>query len=166
MRNLLHLAIMCILFHGATGLAQERVPKFTDYPARIIPTRRFVKLQLHSTPDTACFRTMLRRVARLGLRFAGHYAVGSWGCGTCLRLGIVDLTTGRTYVTPFEASSRRASLNVQTDSRLLVIDDAEHPPGEYYLWTGRHLLPIYNGKVERQEPERQFLRCSEMARFR
>jgi|SRR6266705_3893716 len=165
MRQLLHLAILCILFQGVSGLAQERTPKFTDYPARVITTRRSVKLQIHSTPDTACFRTMLRRVVRSGLRFAGHYAVGSWGCGTCLRLGIVDLTNGRTYVTPFEASSRKGSINVQRDSRLLIIDDSEHPPGEYYLWTGRHLLAINNGKVERREPEREFLRCSEITRF-
>jgi hypothetical protein len=166
MRYLWHVAIICILSVGAT--AQERAPKFADYPARVLPIRRSVKIQIHSTPDTICFRTMLRNVARKGLLFAGHYAVGSWGCGTCLRLGLVDLITGRSYVTPFEASSQQGSLRVQPDSRLLIIDDAERADRSwYYLWNGRHLLDIHDGrKVARREREREFLRCSEITLFR
>lgn len=108
---------------------------------------------------------MLRKAARHGQRFAGHYAVGYLGCGTCLRLGIVDLITGRAYVTPFEASSAQGIIKVKPDSRLVVIDDAEHDGSWYYLWTGRHLLSIYDGKVARHEREREFKRCSEITRF-
>ena len=156
----------CILFVGAIAFGQERVPKFTDYPARVIQTRRSVKVQIHSTADTACFRTMLRKTAREGQLFAGHYALSYWGCGTCIRVGIVDLINGRAYVTPYEASSAQGVVKVKPDSRLLVIDDAERTNGSwYFLWTGGHLLPIYNGKVERHEPEREFKRCSEITRF-
>jgi hypothetical protein len=166
MRYLWRLSIICIL--GSTGLAQERVPEFSDYPARAIQSSRSVNVQLHSTPDTACFRTMLRKVAREGQLFAGHYAIGSWGCGTCLRVGIVDLITGRAYVTPFEASSAQGIIRVKRNSRLVLIDDAERAdPSWWYFWTGRHLLDIHEGRrVARHEREREFLRCSEMTKFR
>jgi hypothetical protein len=161
-----HLVMACTLLLGAIASAQQRIPRFTDYPARVVRIRRSAKVKIHSTPDTACFRTMLRRTAREGQLFAGHYALGYWGCGTCLRIGIVDLTTGRAYVTPYEASSAQGVVKVKGDSRLVVIDDAESTGGSrYYFWTGRHLLRISNGKVERREPGREFLRCSEITHF-
>ena len=164
MRRLLHFLIPCILLHGANGLAQDRVPKFTDYPARVVQTRRPVKVRLKSTPYTACFRTRLRDTAIGGEPFAGHYVLGYWGCGTRIRVGIVDLLTGRAYVSPFEVSSAQGIYKVRVDSRLLVVDDAEHGGIFYFLWTGRHLLPIPNGRVERQEPEPLFKTCREMSR--
>jgi hypothetical protein len=163
MKYRFYLVMTCILLVGAIASAQERDPRFTDYPARVVQTRRSVKIQIHGTPDTACFRTMLRKTAREGQLFAGHYALGYWGCGTCLRVGIVDLTNGRAYVTPYEASSAQGVVKVKRDSRLLIIDDAERSDGSwYYLWTGQHLLRISNGRVERREPEREFRRCSEI----
>jgi len=157
----------CILICGASTVAQDRAPQFTDYPARVVRARKSAKVQIQSTPDTVCFRTMLRKVSREGQLFAGHYAVGYWGCGTCLRLGIVDLINGRAYVTPFEASSAQGIIKVKANSRLLIIDDAERAdPSWYYLWTGRHLLDIDSGgKVAHREREREFLRCSKKTRF-
>ncbi len=166
MQSLLNRVIACIGLSASIALAQERAPIFTDYPSRVVKIRRSIKIQLHSTPDTVCFRTMLHKAARQGELFAGHYAVGYWGCGTCLRLGIVDLTNGRTYVTPFEASSAQGIIKVQPNSRLLKIDDVEFDRSVYYLWNGRHLLPIYDRKVARRESERTFLRCAEITRFR
>jgi hypothetical protein len=164
MIRLLHFAILCILFHGAKGLAQERIPKFTDHAARVIHTRRSVKIRLHSTPDTACFRTRLRDTVLGGQLFAGHYVLGYWGCGTCIRVGIIDLLTGRAYVSPYMVSSAQGVYKVKPNSRLLVVDDAERDGSFYFLWTGRHLLPINNGQVERREPERMFKTCSEITR--
>ena len=164
MRNLFHLILACILLGGALVSAQERAPKFSDYPARVVRTRRSTRVKIHSTPDTACFRTMLRNTAREGRLFAGRYALGYWGCGTCLRIGVVDLASGRAYLTPYEAASAQGVIRTKPNSRLVVIDDAERGGSLYYLWTGRHLLPIYDGKVERREPEREFKRCSEITR--
>ena len=98
----------CILICSASTVAQDRAPQFTDYPARVVRARRSQRVQIHSTPDTVCFRTMLREVAREGRLFAGQYAVGYWGCGTGLRLGIVDLYP-RAYVIPSKLVPRRAS---------------------------------------------------------
>lgn len=167
MKHHFDLVLACVLLLSTTASAQERVPGFADYPARVVRTRRSVKVRIHSTPDTACFRTMLRKTAREGRLFAGRYAIGYWGCGTCLRIGIVDLTSGRAYVTPFEASSAQGVVKVRRDSRLVVIDDAESAYGSWhYLWNGRRLLRVVNGEVERREPGREFLRCSEATRFR
>jgi hypothetical protein len=145
--------------------AQDRVPKFTEYPARVIRSNRSVKIQVHSTAYTACFRTMLRKTARGGQLFAGHYAIWDWGCGTCLRAGIVDLVTGRAYVSPFEVSTAQGVFNVMANSRLLVVNDPELDRTSYFLWNGRHLLPISDRQVARREPEAEFSTCSEMTRY-
>src|SRR4030095_4545956 len=100
MRTTLILMTICLCAVGAT--AQDRTPQFADYPARVAPTNSPAKVKIYSTPDTSCFRTMLRQTAKTGARFAGHYAIDYWGCGTsCARIGIVDLKTGRAYVSPF-----------------------------------------------------------------
>jgi hypothetical protein len=154
------------------SLAQKRIPKFTDYPAQLIKTRKSVKVKIHSTVDTSCFRTMLRDTVRDGDRFAGHYALSYWGCGTeCARLGIVNLLTGQSYVSPFAVAG--VGIKVRPDSRLLIVNDPDavrsnyggsvplrYEPN-YYLWTGRHLLLIANGKAT-NEPEREFKRCRDM----
>ena len=181
MRYRVPIAIAFILVSGFLTLGQDRSPEFTHYPARVVRTRKSVRVQIHSTPDTSCFRTMLRRTVRRGSTFAGHYALDYWGCGTnCARISIVDLLTGRAYVSPFYvgiAGGDGNPIKVKPESRLVLVNDPEmvtkeygDPPPEehaprYYLWTGRHLLPINNGKVERREPKREFNRCSEIERF-
>jgi len=163
MKPLVNLTIICILLQGAKTLAQERVPKFTDYPARIIHMRRSDKVRIHSTPYTACFRTRLRETAIGGQLFAGHYAFGNWGCGTCVQVGIVDLLAGRAYASPFMVSSPAGVYKLKPNSRLLVVEGDDYGT-LYFLWTGRHLLPISDGRVERREPEPTFRTCAEAAR--
>jgi hypothetical protein len=152
--------------------AQKRVPQFTDYPSQVIRTSSSIHVDIGSTPYTSCFRTMLRATARRGVKFAGHYALSYWGCGTeCAQIGIVDLRTGRSYVSPFWVTG--AGIKTQPDSRLLVVnnpaevakefgDDAAHLPDwyqpEYYVWTGRKLLLIENGKIGRK-PQPDFYSC-------
>ena len=160
MKRLANLAIICILLHDVDALAQERVPRFTDYPARIIPTRRSVKVRIHSTPYTPCFRSRLRDTVIGGQLFAGHYALGNWGCGTCVQVGIVDLLTGRPYASPFMVSSPAGVYKAKSNSRLLVVEGDDNGT-LYFLWTGRHLLPIYNGRVQPREPEPTFKTCAE-----
>ena len=154
------------------AFTQKRVPKFTDYPIREIQTSRSIHVDVGSTPYTSCFRTMLRETARRGVKFAGHYALSYWGCGSeCAQIGIVDLRTGRSYVSPFWVTG--VGIKTRPDSRLLVVNDpaevAKHfgddvttIPGEYqpeyYLWTGRKLLLIEDGKIGR-EPQPEFELC-------
>ena len=61
-------------------------------------------------------------------------------------------------------STAQGLYNVMANSRLLVVNDPEVDTTTYYLWTGRHLLAINNGRVERREREREFQTCSESSR--
>ena len=171
------IALLLVLYACSAGLAQQPAPKFSDYPARITRTGSPVRVKVYSTADTSCFRTMLRQTARQGVRFAGHYAIDYWGCGTsCARIGIVDLRNGRAYVSPFYVAiaggGQHKSIKTTAGSKLVLVNDpevvreeygdpapAEFAPG-YFLWTGKQLLPIREGKVERVEPKRAFEPCS------
>lgn len=169
--------ILVVICSGPAVFAQRPAPKFADYPARITKTRSPVKVQIYSTNDTSCFRTMLRQTAKQGSRFAGHYAIDYWGCGTnCARIGIVDLNNGRAYVSPFyvgiAGGGQHKSIKTEAGSRLVLVNDPEVVREEYgdpvpeefapayFLWTGRQLLPIREGKVESVEPKRAFEPCS------
>ena len=169
--------LITICFFEMASVAQQPAPKFEDYPAKVARTSSNAKVNIRSTPDTSCFRTMLRQTVKQGARFAGHYALDYWGCGTnCARIGIVDLNNGRAYVSPFYvgiAGGGHKSIKTQTDSRLVLVNDPEvvreeygdPPPDEfapaYFLWTGKHLLPVRGSKVDQREPKRAFDRCSE-----
>src|ERR1043166_1833818 len=182
-RSIMRLSIAPIIICASCLVtwAQESTPKFSDYPAPITRTRPSVKVNAKSTPDTQCFRTMLRQTAKQGARFGGHYAIDYWGCGTnCARIGIVNLLTGRSYVSPFyvgiAGGGQHKSIKTKADSRLVLVNDPEvvreeygdPPPDEFsvahYLWTGKHLLPIRNGKVDSAEPKRAFEPCSAINR--
>lgn len=167
MKILATLLFIVVLTLGSpmTTFAKKRLPRFSDYPSRVVKVNRHVRVKIRSTPHTLEFRTMLRQTAQNGLLFAGHYALGWWGCGTtCVRIGIVDLRTGRAYVSPFAVPS--TAFKWKANSRLLFvndpkelakefkgnIDNSDYYKPEYYLWTGRKLLEIKNGKIGR-EPE-------------
>lgn len=157
--------------------AAAQAPDFKDYPARVTGPKKPARVEIYSTADTSCFRAMLRQTARAGARFAGHYAIDYWGCGTnCARIGIVDLVTGQAYVSPFYVNiaggGEHKSIKTAPGSRLVLVNDPEvvrkeygdSPPDEfgpaYFLWTGKRLLPIKDGKVQTQEPRRAFDRCA------
>jgi len=175
-------AIIIVSCVWSASRAQQPAPKFSDYPVRIMRTGSPGKVRVYSTADTSCFRTMLRQTARQGVRFAGHYAIDYWGCGTnCARIGIVDLNNGRAYVSPFyvgiAGGGQHKSIKTIAGSKLVLVNDPEvvreeygdpapeeFAPG-YFLWTGRQLLPIREGKVESVEPKRAFEPCSKKDRF-
>jgi hypothetical protein len=163
---ILHPSLFILAFRRAGNSTVRRLT--IRLPRR---RRRSVKVEIHSGPDTACFRTMLRNTVRDGQRFAGHYSWSYWGCGTeCARIGIVDLITGRAYVSPFYVTG--AGIRTRIYSRLILVNDpdvvgkdfgdpvpARYRP-VYFLWTGRHLLQIYDdGRIGR-ERDREFDRCS------
>jgi hypothetical protein len=180
MRRIREISLLSLMLFLAGGVfsqnnrafAQDRVPQFKDYPSRVIQTKGSAPVDIRSTPYTSCFRTMLRDTARRGDKFAGRYALRYWGCGTeCARIGVVDLRTGRSYVSPFFVSP--VSVKTRPDSRLLVINDPAEVAKEfggdtadlpdrfqpkYFLWNGRKLLPIENGKIGR-EPQPDFYPC-------
>ena len=150
--------------------AQTRPPGFDAYTVEPAFPRHSARVQINSGPDTRCFRTMLRVTVRSGQRFAGHYAILNWGCGTeCTRIGIVDLRTGKAYVSPFGIGI--INLQVRPNSKLMIANSPEWiqatygdaPPDyistQYYVWDGARLRKVANGRVG-TEPEREFEPCS------
>jgi hypothetical protein len=171
MRSLL-IVIALFLFAVPCGAQPHRAPRFRDYPSKSKFAPRRARINIHSTPFTPCFRTILRQAVVAGDRFAGHYRVVQFGCGTeCLRVAITDLVSGRTYISPFAVGS--AGIEVAPGSRLLIANSPEKlretygdaPPPyvktQYFIWNGRGLKEIEGGKL-RREPEREFKTCSEM----
>src|SRR5204863_3189899 len=74
--------------------------RYAQYPAKpeqlATPT-----LQLRSK-ESRLYRTRLREAAGGGVNFAGHYAVGEWGCGTCcVQFGIIDMRSGAVWMPSF-----------------------------------------------------------------
>src|ERR1700730_9161008 len=147
------LLIPVISLSVVASYAQRKVPRFDKY--RVVgrfsgkPTR----IDLRSHPQARMFRTMLRDIAKKGANYAGYYAVGYWGCGTeCVRIGIVNLRTGRTCVslehTAIGIAYRRNSLllivSQQDASQGRYGDDVReyiHP--RYYVLKGDKLVLIY-----------------------
>ena len=148
-------AVLCgaalIAAHSA-AVAQERVPRFDDYPVRAIYRGRPARVVL--TPDNRLFRTRLREAARQPTNFAGHYVVTTWGCGTGCRSGaVVDLKSGRVYPLPHQLCCwpygeppYPEPLEFRPHSRLIVLTGArgatETEDGE----VGVHFYEFRNGR--------------------
>ncbi len=136
------------------------------------------KINLKSHPAARNWRTALREGVKNGPRFAGHYAIATWGCGSgCIEFGLVDLKTGKVIfpdgITPitisplvdaynFEESSKPESergFRCRTDSRLLIvvgsIEDEfaskERSGAFYYVLEKDKLKKIYETKVRKND---------------
>ena len=99
MRRILDISALTLILLLAVGifpqnndpLAQKRVPQFTDYPSQVIQTRRSIRVDIGSTPYTSCFRTMLRKTAQNGVKFAGRYGVGPTMLGATFTIAVAAL---------------------------------------------------------------------------
>jgi hypothetical protein len=112
-----------------TGLPPD-APRFGDFPAQPDAMTRQATPRLDSRMARR-FRTEIRKQAKLGPDFAGHYRVAVWGCGTgCASFGVVDLKTGAIVFPPDlttveqVASAPLDHLTYRADSRLLVVTGA------------------------------------------
>jgi hypothetical protein len=158
------LSILFIFCLTRPALAQKHSPpRFEDYPTSGIFRGSPGRLDLPSHPQAPKFRAVLRDSLKSGANFAGRYAVNYWGCETeCIRVGIVDLKTGRAYIAPFFTSF---DIAYRIDSRLLIVEpqktlkeifgaevpQAIHP--RYYLSSNNRLVLIHpknerNNKAE------------------
>ena len=178
MRATLILSLICLLAFAAR--AQAPSLEFTDYPARIIQATssgrvrgapRYLLFSHDVAPD--------RKAGRQGSPVITPSIIGVAGL-LCARIGIVDLITGRAYVSPFyvgiAGGGQHKSIKTETGSRLVLVNDpkvvreeyGEPAPEEfvpsYFLWTGKHLLPIREGKVDAAEPKRAFEPCTVASR--
>ena len=111
---------------------EKKRPEFTDYPVQQI--YRGVPAAPVLNKDHQSFRTMIRRGAKTSIRFAGHYTVPMWGCGTgCSTFTIADSISGKVYELmsvadlPFEWLQQQKRdmperIEFRPDSRLLKIN--------------------------------------------
>ena len=139
---------------------EKGMPRFEQYatPKEAVKPAP-VKL---NTPFARLFRTALRKGARQGPDFAGHYTVVQIGCGTaCDNVAIVDALTGQVYIDPALnalSTDRIAESQIKdpiyrADSALFVALGWPHGGIEgvsYYRWTGTRMvrlasLPILEG---------------------
>lgn len=152
-------------------LIRSNAPKFTDYPAVVKKISKPAKVKLDS-PAARMWRTMIREGAKNGPRFAGHYAIAEWGCGSdCTEFVLIDLVTGKviypegidpiTYNTPlidaddYETENMHSVFRVRNDSRLLIvvaaIDDEfanrDRIGAFYYVLENNKLKKIFETKV-------------------
>jgi hypothetical protein len=141
-------------------------PRFEDYAAPVEKIARTPRVDFHGDGTARLFRTQLRDAAKGGVNFAGHYALGQWGCGTgCLNWGVVDLESGRTATdkTMFSLENNRIDFSrdhaaegiakrlhaqyvfgvllFRADSRLLVTlgqpnEDETRDGAAFYEWSG------------------------------
>ena len=115
---------------AAPALAQGRVPRFRDYPAKEVYRGRPARVVL--TRDDRAFRTRLREAGRQRPNFAGRYVVTTWGCGTGCRVGaVVDLKTGRVHWLPhglccwaYGGPPYPEPAEFRLDSRLIILTGA------------------------------------------
>src|SRR5215469_9894515 len=155
--------LVTVLTSISEGLALQRAtqdnsvvpPTFAD----LATTDRFegksapVKIV---TRQARTYRTMLRDSIKDGPNFAGHYAIGQWGCGAgCVQFAIIDAKTGNVYFPPFFVSVVAGPeekmdeipepLQFKPDSKLLIVTGARNEKGGgvyYYKWDNKQLSLI------------------------
>ena len=133
MQPLLMTMLIAIFFVSADS---RSLPRFEDYPATSVFSRPSATPVL-TTKHQKLFQTMIRRAARKGPNFAGHYTIASWGCGSdCHDYAIVDDVTGYVWDFSFDYVARFAfptsnhlvpfhfgqGISFRKNSRLLIVD--------------------------------------------
>jgi len=163
---------------AANDLIRQDTPKFSDYPAVIEVIAKTAKIRLRSHPAARNLRTALREGAKNGPRFAGHYAIATWGCGSgCIDFALVDRKTGKAIfpegITPitvsplvdadeFEKSAKPKNERVfrcKVDSRLLIVVGSienefaskEYSGAFYYILEKDKLKKVYEIKVRKND---------------
>jgi hypothetical protein len=96
------------------------VPQFEQYKVRKI-YRGKPAVPVLRTPADREYRTRIRKGAKAGPNFAGHYTVIDIGCGTeCASFVIVDAASGRVFSGAQKEYTCAPTYKV--DSRLLTTD--------------------------------------------
>ena len=127
--------------------AASAKPRFEDFVVSEPPPSELAAPDLATHPVARRFRTVLRRAARRGVTFAGHFTIVEIGCGTsCVSLGIIDRGSGRVFfpdafvALSFPGLDERPGFQYRRDSRLIVAcgdpGEKDKPACRYYEWTG------------------------------
>jgi hypothetical protein len=96
------------------------VPQFEQYKVKTIYKGK-PAVSILRTPDDREYRTRIRKGAKEGPNFAGHYTIIMLGCGTqCASFLIVDAASGRVFSHAQKEYTCEPTFKV--DSRLLTTD--------------------------------------------
>lgn len=112
-RLILHILTISFLYLGISfGQDWDHAPKPEAYPVKEIYKGKVASPILDSK-KAKMFRTVLRRGAKEGPNFAGHYTMVVWGCGLgSFELAIVDAKTGKIYFPPFGCISLAGGIDL------------------------------------------------------
>ncbi len=155
-----------IIVLTSSALAQDvSLPRFEDYPAAkgfsVKPVAAVI-----AGEQARYYRTRIRRRAKDGPNFGGHYTVVTWGCGSgCLRFAVVDARTGRVYFNPKATNVSTVphqdedSLQFRLDSRLLVVSGVvfglKHEQTEakfYFEWRNHRFRLLKKTRIKIDKP--------------
>ena len=115
----------------------SNVPRFQDHRVAKSFSGKPAPVNLRSHPKARLFRTMLKLSAAKGPNFAGHYTIGTWGCGSdCRIVAVINAVDGRVYFAPFQVST---GATFHIDSNLFIANESEI---EGYL-AGEAMLDVY-----------------------
>jgi hypothetical protein len=130
--------LIVILASWCEASAQKsNLPRFEDHRVPKTFSGKPVPVNLRSHSKARLFRTMLKLSAEKGPNFAGHYTVGTWGCGSdCRMVAVIDAVTGRVYFAPFQVST---GATFHLDSSLFIANESE---SDRYL-AGEEMLDVY-----------------------
>jgi hypothetical protein len=143
------LAVM-VMVSGAA--AQERLPRFSDYPVKQVYKGKVARPVFTTRADYE-YRTRLRDAVSRDDRpnFAGRYYVATWGCGSaCVSSGLVDARTGAVTMVPFTISGWRETyddfepIGYRANSRLIVFSGERNEKGDM----GRHFYVMESGRLK------------------
>lgn len=97
--------------------AVAAIPSFDSYPVAKDIKRNALSIDWSSHPDAERFKSVLSEAFGRGAKFADHYAVATWGCGSnCHMIAIIDMQTGDVTFGPIA----EMDFAYQVDSRLLI----------------------------------------------
>jgi hypothetical protein len=153
------LTLVFIAAPSGTNAQEPILPRFESYRVAKTFSGRPADVNLLSHPKARLFRTMLKLSAEKGPNFAGHYTIGTWGCGSdCRMLAVIDARSGRVYFAPFWVG---IDATFRLDSALLIVNESEtqrYLEGEemldvympaWYVWRGNRFVQIFKSQAER-----------------
>lgn len=154
------LIVLVLLAAQMVAFGQRKSPTFHDFKVRVYSGKATIpKLE---SKRSRLFQTSLRKAARRGVNFGGHYALTYWGCGASCGVGaIVDLVSGKvSFPNQLDGvwaqdwphnTEKEIPFGFRKDSRLLILHG--YLPGDYggerrtyglhyFLWNGSKLSRV------------------------
>lgn len=117
---------------------------FADFAVEL-STETLSQVDFSSHPDASSFAARFNALVGRAAKFAGHYRLLYWGCGTaCQQFAIVDVKTGQVFMD--EGWSTSLGLCFRADSALLITnpgaDESMRIERGHYHWDGKQLSPL------------------------